>query len=328
MFKLLLPAIFIVQFSSAQSIIRGKILSQSDKRPIAYVNIGIINTAVGTISNEDGSFSLQVPNHYTTDSLLFSAIGFGRKNVLIQSLVTDGLTIFLQEQITQLNEVTIASTREKNKRFELGNKNYNGGVLETDTTYAGASKALLIENKSPLYGDLAFPIYLEAARIRIYRNNLASFKFRIRIYSVDSLTHQPGEDLLDKSIVMESTIKNGWLEFDLSSYKFIVTGPFFIAFERILTSSDRVAIAIGYQEFKKNNPNDLKIDTVLYEGNKVVQEVFKRGGMDLPGTFIGISTHESVKQHHLCFTRKTSFDSWEKVRGILSATVILTNRIE
>jgi len=327
MLRILLAAIFITQVAYSQTLIRGRVFSQTDRNPIAYVNIGVINTTVGTISNEDGSFSLQIPDRHKTDTLLFSAIGFERKNISIQSLLAAELVIPLEEQVTQLKEITVASVKEKNKHFELGNGNYRGGTLETDTTYAGACMALLIENKNPYDKDISFPIYLEAARIRIYRNNLPSFKLRIRVYSVDSLTQQPDKDLLHKSVVAESTMKNGWLEFDLSTYKFIVNGPFFIAFERILTSTDRAAIATGYRDFKKNNPDDIKIDTVLFEGNKVVREVFKRGGIDLPGTFIGIASTDSARQQYTCYTRGTSFDKWEKVRGILSATVMLSNQL-
>ena len=328
MIKVFLILILTIELAYSQTIIKGKILDQSNRKPIAYANIGIVNTGVGTISNEDGTFSLKLPDQNKNDSLLFSAIGYGRKNISIQSLIASDMTILLEQKITQLNEVTIPSKREKNKHFELGNSSYRGGVLETDTTYAGASIALLIENKNPHHEELEFPIYLEAARIRIYRNNLSSFKIRIRIYSVDSLTNQPGIDLLDQSVVVEASMKNGWLEFDLSSFKFIVSKPFFIAFERILTQSDRAAIAKGYQEFKRDYPDDIKIDTILFEGKKIVREVFRRGGIDLPGTFIGIATSDSARQQHTCYTRKTSFDKWEKVRGILSATVILSNQLE
>ena len=328
MLKGLILFIITVQFSYSQTIIKGKVLDQSVGKPIAYANIGIVNTSVGTISNEDGTFALKLPDRNKYDSVLFSAIGYERKNVSIQSLFASDVTILLEEKIVQLNEVTIPSKREKNKHFELGNSSCKGGVLETDTTYSGASIALLIDNINPHYEDLEFPVYLEQARIRIYRNNLLSFKLRLRLYSLDSLTNQPGEDLLDKSVVVESSMRNGWLEFDLSSFKFLVSKPFFIAFERILTESDRTIIATSYKEFKRNNPNKVKVDTILFEGKKVVREMLMGGGIDLPGTFIGIATAESVQERKTCFTRKSSFDKWEKVRGILSATVTLANQLE
>jgi CarboxypepD_reg-like domain len=326
MFKIVLAFILTIQFGYSQVAVKGWVIDQSGKKPIAYANIGIVNTGIGTISNEDGSFSLQITDGNLKDTLRVSAIGFGKKNISIQSFIHRDVTIYLKEQITQLNEVTITSTKEKNKIFELGNRRFRGGTLETDTLYAGSSTALLIENKKTIQKELSFPVYLQSASIRIFRNNLPSFKMRVRLYSVDSITKSPGEDLLNKSVVIESTMRNGWLMFDLSKFQYLIKQPFFIAFERILTKTDREQIAKGYQDFIKKHPKRLKIDTVMFEGKKQVRQRLGMSGIDLPGTFIGIASSESASKLYSCFTQHTSFDKWEKVRGILAATVTVSNQ--
>jgi CarboxypepD_reg-like domain len=326
MLKVVLVFILTIQFGYSQINVKGKVIDQSGMKPIAYANIGIVNTGVGTISNEDGSFSLQVPDGNLKDTLRFSAIGFGKRNISIQSFANQDITIYLKEQIIQLNEIIVSSKKEKNKIFELGNRRSRGGTLETDTLYAGSATALLIESKNPIQKDFSFPAYLESARIRIFRNNLPSFKMRVRLYSVDSLTNAPGEDLLNKSVVVESSMKNGWLTFDLSGFQYLITKPFFIAFERILTKTDRAAISYGYQDFIRKYPKRLRVDTVVFEGKKQVRQQLGLSGIDLPGTFIGIATSESARKIYKCYTRKSSFDTWEKVRGILAATVIVSNQ--
>jgi hypothetical protein len=326
MFRLSLAFFLTFHFAYGQVSIKGKVVDQSTKKPIAYTNIGIVNTGIGTISNEDGSFSLQVPDVNLKDTLRLSAIGFGKKNISIQSFLGRDLTIYLKEQIIQLNEVTVKTIKEKNKFFELGNRRSRGGTLETDTVYAGSATALLIENKKPIQKELSFPVYLKEARIRIFRNNLSSFKLRVRLYSIDSLTRGPGEDLLNKSIVVESSMKNGWVIFDFSELQFLITKPFFVAFERILTKKDRELVASGFQEFMRKHPNRLKVDTVIFEGKKQVRQRLGLSGIDLPDTFIGIAGNESAKKTYKCYTRKSSFDKWEKVRGILAATVTVSNQ--
>jgi hypothetical protein len=326
MLRLSLAFFLTFHFAYGQISIKGKVVDQSTKKPIAYTNIGIVNTGIGTISNEDGSFSLQVPDVNLKDTLRLSAIGFGKKNISIQSFLGRDLTIYLKEQIIQLNEVTVTTIKEKNKFFELGNRRSRGGTLETDTVYAGSATALLIENVNPIQKDLSFPVYLKEARIRIFRNNLPSFKMRVRLYSVDSLTNAPREDLLNKSAVVESSMKNGWLTFDLSEFQYLITKPFFIAFERILTKTDRAAISYGYQDFIRKHPKRLRVDTVVFEGKKQVRQQLGLSGIDLPGTFIGIATSESARKIYKCYTRKSSFDTWEKVRGILAATVTVSNQ--
>ncbi len=51
----------------------------TDKKNIAFTDIGIVGSGIGSISNEDGSFSLPVPDNNLKDLLTFSAIQFNRK---------------------------------------------------------------------------------------------------------------------------------------------------------------------------------------------------------------------------------------------------------
>ncbi len=326
MIKIVLFLFLTCQIGYTQIIIKGKVIDEAINAPIVFSNIGIMNTGIGTISNEDGSFTLQVFERNLRDTLSVSAIGYGSRHIPIQSLIDQDLTIYLKEQVIQLKEVIINSKKEKNKIFEMGNRRVHGGTLETDTIYAGSVTALLIDNKNPIQKDLLFPVYLQSASIRIFRNNLPSFKLRIRLYSVDSITHAPNKDLLNKSVVVESSMKNGWLTFDLSDFQYLIEKPFFVAFERILTRTDRVAISNGYQEFIKEHPNRLRIDTVVFEGKKQVRQRLGYSGIDLPGTFIGIATSESSMKNYQCYVRKSSFDKWEKVRGILAAIVTVGNQ--
>lgn len=319
--------LILISPSSGQLLISGRVFNQSDRKPIVYTNIGIVNTGIGTISNEDGTFSLQVPEQNSNDTLLFSAIGFRKRHFPIQSIAKGEVIVYLKEHTTLLNEVTIVSRKEKNKTFELGNRNFHGGVIETDTMYAGASMALLIENKNPFQKDLSFPVYLEKARLRIFRNNLKSFKIRVRLYDVDTVAGGPEKDITNESIVLESSMKNGWLEFDLTRLKHKVSKPFFIAFEQILNKNDRTLIANGYRELKQKHPNKIKIDTIVIGGRKTIRQTFAGSGLDLPGTFIGIAISETARQQHTSYNRNTSFDKWKKVRGILSATITVSNQL-
>lgn len=320
---------FFYSSTFAQITIYGKVLNKDTKEPIVYANIGIVNSNIGTISNLDGTFSLLIPQKLSSDTLTFSAIGFEKKALPLSSLNRqENLSIYLDERVIHLKTITVHKKREKNKTFELGNSTFKGGVLETDTTYAGGSTALLIENKEPnFHKDLIFPVYLEKASLRILRNNLPSFKFRIRLQEVDSLTGQPAEDMLNESIIVESTKRNGWLEFDLSHLNFQIYQPFFVTFEQILDLNDRTAIADGYRKFIEENPKKLKIDTVLFEGKKEVRQILTGNGIDLPGTFIAINSDKSAPDVYTCYVRETSLGEWKKVRGIVTATVLLSNQL-
>lgn len=328
--RLSLIFIFLIlsNLNFGQRIIKGKTLNRSTKEAVSYVNIGIRNTNVGTISNLDGSFSIVIPQKLSSDTLIFSTLGFAKRMIPLKLLEQDkDLIIYLIEKITLLNQITVTASKQKNKTFELGNRSFNGGVYEPDTTYAGRCIALLIENKdSNIQKGLVFPAYLGKVNLRIFRNNLKTFKFRIRLNDVDSLTGQPNEDLLQQSIIVESSMKNGWLNFDLSHLNYQITNPFFVTFEQILDINDRTIIADGYRDFMKKHPERLKNDTVEFEGKKVVHQKIMRGGIDLPGTFIGISSTKT--NLFSCFERENSWGNWKKVHGIVCAYVILNTQTQ
>lgn len=324
----LLIAHFIGLSSFAQVIISGKVINQTDGSPIPYANIGVMRSSVGTISNTDGTFSIRIPEKLINDTLVFSALGYGRKLIPIRFLKPDlHHSILLHEKTLVLNDVVVSAKREKNKVYQMGNRDVSGGVLETDTLYAGYSTALLIEITDELMKQgLQFPVYLEKARLRILRNNLTSFKFRVRLNEVDSTNGHPGADMLQQSVVVESTMRKGWLDFDLTPFKLLITKPFFVTFEQILDKQDRTIIADGYRDFMRAHPDRLVIDTIEFEGKKEPHLMIKRGGIDLPGTFIAVTSKDWAAKEFTCFTRQTSFAEWVKVRGIVTATVSVSNQ--
>lgn len=330
MLKILLTVLIWIATSfltHGQISIKGIVQNKTTQEPVPYANIGIANKNVGTISNLDGRFSLLIPKELSKDTLTFSSLGFGEKRVaLLFFQPNKPFTIYLNEKIKLLPAVIISSKKEKIALFELGNKAVRSGNLETDTTYAGRAIALLIENKEPyLQKGLTFPAYIEKAQLRIFRNNLKSFKFRVRLNDVDSLTGAPGKDLLQQSIIMESSMKKGWLAFDLSHLNHEVSKPFFITFEQITDLQDRIEIVNGYREYIRKYPKKLKTDTIEFEGRKKVVQGLA-GGIDLPGTFIATSNSESRLQNYSCFVRETSFGEWKKVPSIVTATVTLSNK--
>ena len=312
--------------SFAQQTISGKIINSTTQQPIPYANIGLSKYNVGTISNPDGSFSLYIPANLLSDTLVVSSVGFGARIIPINYLLQRKKpVIYLNEKIVGLSPIVVSTKKEKLKTFELGNAGVSGGVLETDTLYAGRSVSLLINNKEAnIKKGFIFPAFIEKARLRIFRNNLRSFKFRVRLNEVDELTGHPGQDILTKSIVVESSMRKGWLEFDLSDLNIEIDKPFFLTFEQLLDVTDRTLIKNDYDKFRFDHPDKVKFDTVEIDGRKEVREIFK-GGIDLAGTFIGISTSKTAREQHTSYIRETSFGEWKKVWGIVTATVTLSN---
>ena len=79
----------------------------------------------------------------------------------------------MNQKIVALSPVIINTKKEKLKTFELGNADFKGGVLETDTLYAGRSVSLLIENtEANINKGFIFPAFIEKAKLEFLETTL------------------------------------------------------------------------------------------------------------------------------------------------------------
>lgn len=304
----------------AQIGIKGKVLDGKNNQPIPYANIGIIDTRVGTISDGDGTFSLAIPVENAADTLTFSALGYKLKSIPV-SAWSESMDILLFQKETLLQEVTVRAKKDKVKEWELGNRYEKGGLNMSSgvDANAGASVALLIENKYPSYHEeLSYPVFLESAKLKISDNTTGPFKIRVRLYEVDPLTGAPGVEFLDRSIVLESDIKKGWIDFDLSQYNIRVGGPFFLAFEWIMEESERNELKEIYRNFEQQYPERVVMDSTLVDG-KVIPTLHYIHF--LPGTAFGVSLIPFSLEHYTCYSRYNSLGKWERAAYILTARV-------
>ncbi|MEP5612770.1 MAG: carboxypeptidase-like regulatory domain-containing protein [Cyclobacteriaceae bacterium] len=305
-----------------QKTISGFVYDSETKAPIAFTNIGVENTSVGTLSDEDGSFSITIPE-WNQQILAFSALGYDRVDLPIANLNdSSGISIYLRNIPMALETVEIVIERERQKRFSLGNGQSNGASLYADTIHAGSAMALLIEN--PGGKNIDYPVFLQKAQVQIVNNTFSEFKIRTRVYDVDSITGLPGKDLLNESVVSRSRIKNGWLKVDLSKYQLQINSDFFIVFEWILDSKERVFLYQQYRKYFRNNPERVKFRRATVAGKSI--PYIDYGGDFYAGTSFGISNSAFDLRDHISFYRLNSLGEWRRSSSILTAKVHLSNR--
>ncbi len=102
-------------YSHAQTTITGIITNAADGQPLPYVNI-IASGGNGTISNEDGRYSIQVTS--TTETLKFSYLGFKTQRIVIGD--NTEIHIALEEDASALDEVVITALGLERETKELG----------------------------------------------------------------------------------------------------------------------------------------------------------------------------------------------------------------
>ncbi len=121
--------------------VKGKVFGKVDRLPIPGVTVMIKGTSIGTATDLDGNFSLEVPEN--TVELLFSFVGMKTKTVKISDLQGDKNVVYMEEDSFGLEEIVVsgvaAETPQKNLSITV--KRINSKKLE-ETQSANAVSAL------------------------------------------------------------------------------------------------------------------------------------------------------------------------------------------
>ncbi|MGM9748660.1 MAG: carboxypeptidase-like regulatory domain-containing protein, partial [Candidatus Cryptobacteroides sp.] len=89
--------------------IHGIVKDEITRRPIAYVNVYLVGSEIGTVTNEDGVFSLKLKDSDAGRKLEIYCMGYasGRVEVPDKANASKGLTVFLKPVSHLLNEAKI-----------------------------------------------------------------------------------------------------------------------------------------------------------------------------------------------------------------------------
>lgn len=190
--------LIVSQFVFSQ--IRGVVKDSISGEPIPYVNIWVENETVGTTSEADGSFSLDIKDEKV---LIFSALGFETKKLSSKSEV-----ILLKPKVFELKEVMVLN-QKKTKELEIGDAHkVHISQLSGNKPWIYAK----LFNYDYKYKETPF-----VKKIVFYSNSdIKGAKIKIRIFGFnDSI---PSEDLINEDIIV--TVKGGMKKntIDVSHY--------------------------------------------------------------------------------------------------------------
>lgn len=99
----------------AQSVrVEGRIIDNTNNKPIPFVSIGIKNSNSGTMADENGCFSIVVPEKYKT--LEFNHSSYNKIAIGVDKIIKNK-TIKLSPKVKELKEVTIEGLSPKTILF-------------------------------------------------------------------------------------------------------------------------------------------------------------------------------------------------------------------
>mgnify|MGYP006143088113 FL=1 len=226
--------IFLIVSQFAFSQIRGVVKDSISGEPIPFVNIWVENETVGTTSETNGSFSLDIKEE---KMLVFSALGYEVKKASSKSEV-----ILLKSKVFELKEVVIEQPKFK-KEIEVGN-------YETSGFRIGLGNINSAVYFKP-YDEMITHPFLKEIKF-LTKSDIENAKIRIKILSVNA-DNTPGESLIDDEIIV--SVKKGKSKntVDLTGYRFkIPLIGFFISFEKLLIEENKYYTEHTYKDHQGN----------------------------------------------------------------------------
>jgi hypothetical protein len=117
--------------------ITGKVTSSEDGNPIPGVSVVVKGTTIGTTTDFDGKYALNVPGNAT--SLVFSFVGLKSQEVAIGG--RKSIDVVMETDVVGLEEVVVTALGIKRSDKSLG---YSASVVKSDEITAAKSSSLII----------------------------------------------------------------------------------------------------------------------------------------------------------------------------------------
>ena len=117
----------------AQITLKGSIINERGEK-IEYVSVGLEEDSIGTISDADGNFTIEIPANRRND-LVFTHVSF-QKAIVPYETYANGqqLTVTMKDKVVELAEVVVG---KKNKPKKIAGKTISGPIA----AFRGQGKA-------------------------------------------------------------------------------------------------------------------------------------------------------------------------------------------
>lgn len=248
----------VIAQSKPSVVIESVVLDSVSKNPLCYVNIGITDKNIGTVSNLDGIFSLEVPDSLADEKITFSMIGYSNRELSISEINNDSV-VFLSPSVIELKPAEITSKKLKERK--TGNTFGNGVAIAVNAIDAGGEIGTVIKmpnNKKS---------YLKDFNFNISANNPDSAVFRLNLYYIENETFI---NIVDDNIYF--TLHNGTtgdISIDLSQYQIVVDRDIF-------TSIELLEIHVSDVQFEENDPDRFFYDRINVSASLIGTKTYIR----------------------------------------------------
>jgi predicted alpha/beta superfamily hydrolase len=217
----------------AQTMVSGTVRTAESKEALPFVNIGIRNKNIGTITGEDGKFSLTIPAGYEHEILSFSYMGYEELQLPLKQASLQQV-FELKAKAQTMESVEVKAEKLYQKKYGIHKYTplfhlLDGSIVQDDIFEI--AQLVKLGNKEVRVTNL---------NLHINEQRSDSGLFRINFYRYDG--SRPTQRLVEKNILLKLPIRYGWLQFDLHAYNLYLKGDVVVAIEFIPTEKKTARI--------------------------------------------------------------------------------------
>ena len=231
LFAILLSLTVAINFSVGQVLTIDGTVKNEKEEFVLYVNIGIRQKNIGTVSNQSGTFIFNLDSSFFNDTISFSCVGYHSLNIPVHRIITNNIKEFiLYEKIIPLKDVVIIGNKKESKLGTLTHFPGVSGCPENSKNKDIIEIAQLIRIKDNV-------THILSAHLFLTKTLIDTGTFRIKFYK--NRNGQPAERLVEKNILKKILLNQGWLVVDLTDYNIVVAEDFFVSYEFLPTGENK-----------------------------------------------------------------------------------------
>lgn len=211
--------------SAVESVfLEGKVTDRETNEPLQFVNIGILNREVGTVSDSEGNFSLELDKSFTLNTIRLSMIGYIPLELIVKDVIgkSSPVMIEMEEKTEELEEVVVVDKALKRKK--IGNTTQSK-FLSTGFGYEqlGAEMGIKVKVRKPTLVD-SFNFHISYNRLN------SEAIFRLNICTVKK--GKPNQNVLKDNVLIKVDPKQTGLQtIDLTGYNVTLTEDALVTLE-------------------------------------------------------------------------------------------------
>jgi hypothetical protein len=90
-----------------RAFLRGKVVDQRSGKPLPFATIALLETSMGSITNQEGEFSFKIPMNLSDPMLVISYMGYKKRVMPVSYPIQNTLEVALEKETIPLQEVII-----------------------------------------------------------------------------------------------------------------------------------------------------------------------------------------------------------------------------